>query len=366
MTRIRVELGEQAYNIHIDPAIGAQAADIRGCVMGNGVLIVTNETIAPLYLERTRDLFAGMGTGMKVDAHILPDGESYKTLGSYEAIIRDLLASRHNRNTTLVALGGGVVGDITGFVAATYQRGVNFIQMPTTLLAQVDSSVGGKTAVNHPLGKNMIGAFYQPVGVFIDTSTLTTLPARELSAGLAEVIKHGALADDAYFGWIETNIEALLALDPATVSRAIARSCEIKAEVVAVDERESGRRALLNLGHTFGHALEQTLGYGVWLHGEAVGTGLVMAADLSVRLGRLGLDDALRIKRLVAAAGLPVTPPQTSAETLLDAMAIDKKATDQGIRFVLLDGIGDAVLVDDVDHSVLLETLDAGPRLLSS
>ncbi len=362
MTRIRVELGEHAYDIHIDSDLSAQAADIRECVTGNGVMIVTNETVAPLYLARTKDIFEGM----KVDTHILPDGESYKTLASYELIIRDLLATRHNRNTTLVALGGGVVGDITGFVAATYQRGVNFIQMPTTLLAQVDSSVGGKTAVNHPLGKNMIGAFYQPGGVFIDTSTLSTLPARELSAGLAEVIKHGALADVDYFDWIEANIGALMAQDSVAMAHAVARSCEIKSEIVADDERETGRRALLNLGHTFGHALEQTLGYGVWLHGEAVGTGLVMAADLSVRLGRLDIYSGLRIRKLVAAAGLPVAPPQISAESLLEAMAIDKKATDQGIRFVLLNGIGDAAMVANVDRAMLMATLGAGQRLLAS
>ena len=264
----------------------------------------------------------------------------------------------------LVALGGGVVGDMAGFAAASYQRGVNFIQVPTTLLSQVDSSVGGKTAVNHALGKNMIGAFYQPQAVVIDVGTLQSLPDRELCAGLAEVIKHGALGDIDYFDWVESNIEKILAGDSEAAITMVKRSCELKAEIVAQDERESGVRALLNLGHTFGHAIENGLGYGEWLHGEAVGAGMVMAADLSVRLDMLDVSAAKRLKRLIRAARLPVAPPEKLSNSMLELMARDKKATDSGLRFILLEALGKACLRDDVDESQLQSTLKGGELLL--
>jgi 3-dehydroquinate synthase len=295
----------------------------------------------------------------------MPDGEQFKTLQTLESIIGDLLAKGHNRSTTIVALGGGVVGDTAGYAAASYQRGVPFVQVPTTLLSQVDSSVGGKTAVNHELGKNMIGAFYQPKGVYIDTDTLQTLPERELSAGLAEVIKHGVLADSDYFDAVEKDIGQLRQKDESALIRAIKGSCKIKAAVVAQDERESGERALLNFGHTFAHAIETGMGYGQWLHGEAVGAGMVMAADLSARLGRCSLDDSQRIKTLVERAGLPIAgPSEVSTDAMLAFMAKDKKATDEGLRFVLIEGgIGKTEIVQDVPVSVLRETLEAGLRL---
>jgi 3-dehydroquinate synthase len=297
--------------------------------------------------------------------HLMEDGEQFKTLQTLESIIGDLLAKGHNRSTTIVALGGGVVGDTAGYAAASYQRGVPFVQVPTTLLSQVDSSVGGKTAVNHELGKNMIGAFYQPKGVYIDTDTLQTLPERELSAGLAEVIKHGVLADSDYFDAVEKDIGQLRQKDESALIRAIKGSCKIKAAVVAQDERESGERALLNFGHTFAHAIETGMGYGQWLHGEAVGAGMVMAADLSARLGRCSLDDSQRIKTLVERAGLPIAgPSEVSTDAMLAFMAKDKKATDEGLRFVLIEGgIGKTEIVQDVPVSVLRETLEAGLRL---
>ncbi len=360
METIELALGENSYPIHIGAGVLDRAELISASVTGGSVFVVTNESVAPLYLDRAVRAFEGL----RVDCHILPDGEIHKTLGSCERVVGDLLEKRHNRSTTLVALGGGVVGDLAGFVAATYQRGVNFIQVPTTLLAQVDSSVGGKTAVNHPLGKNMIGAFHQPRAVFIDTETLKTLPTRELSAGLGELIKHGVLADQAYFSWAEREMESLRAVDSEAMAYGIRRSCEIKSSVVARDERESGPRALLNLGHTFGHAIEQSVGYGVWLHGEAVGAGLVMAADLSHRLGRLDIESARRIKMVVDAAGLPVMPPaELAADEMLASMQVDKKTTDEGLRFVLLNGIGDAEIVVDVDPGALRETLSAGEHL---
>ena len=360
METVELDLGDNAYSIYIGVGILDNGDFLSEKVSGSNVFIVTNESIAPLYLESVEQAFRRC----RVDTYVLPDGESYKNLASCEAIFGELLSKRHNRSTTLVALGGGVVGDVTGFVAATYQRGVDFLQIPTTLLAQVDSSVGGKTAVNHPLGKNMIGAFHQPKSVYIDINTLKSLPARELSAGFAEVIKHGALADSDYFSWIEKHMAELLEIDVGVITEAVRRSCQIKASIVAQDEKEAGLRALLNLGHTFGHAIEHSMGYGSWLHGEAVGTGLVMAADLSARLDRISPRSAARVKRVVSAAGLPTKPPpELTADEFLRSMLVDKKATDSGLRFILLNEIGTAELVEGVDESVLRETLEAGEKL---
>jgi len=360
MEIVNLNLGEHSYAIHIGAGLLSDERILNQEVTGASVFIVTSESIAPLYLSKLQAAFRER----RVDTFVLPDGESQKNLSSYESIVGELLTKRHNRATTLIALGGGVIGDVTGYVAATYQRGVNFIQIPTTLLSQVDSSVGGKTAVNHPLGKNMIGAFYQPKAVYIDTDTLQTLPDRELSSGLAEVIKHGVLADGEYFSSIEQEMTALRSLQPESMARAIRRSCEIKASIVAQDEKETGVRALLNLGHTFGHAIEHLMGYGAWLHGEAVGTGLVMAADLSSRLGRITQSDAKRIKNVVASAGLPTCPPLTlSVDDFIESMQVDKKTTDDGLRFILINDIGVADLVTDVDEAKLRETLMARESL---
>jgi 3-dehydroquinate synthase len=310
------------------------------------------------------DRIKGALTGLDIDVIELPDGERYKTLETLNTIFDTLLTNHHNRSTTIIALGGGVVGDTAGFAAASYQRGISFIQVPTTLLAQVDSSVGGKTAVNHPLGKNMIGAFHQPVAVFIDTDSLQSLPTRELIAGLAEVIKHGALADRQYFDWLEDSVEQLLNLDTEVVTRAIRKSCEIKARIVSEDEKESGIRALLNFGHTFGHAIENGLGYGQWLHGEAVGAGMVMAADLSVRLGLCNKEDGRRLKSLIQRVGLPIAPPTSLVNQFTELMRRDKKASDKGLRFVLLSELGKAELVEDIDQSTLQLTINAGSHLL--
>lgn len=360
MEVINLELDDRAYPIYIGSDLLLERNLFVPHIRGKQVLIVTNETIAPFYLERLKATLIDY----KTDVVILPDGERYKTLDTLNLIFDALLEHHHTRQSTIIALGGGVVGDMAGFAAACYQRGIDFIQVPTTLLSQVDSSVGGKTAVNHPLGKNMIGAFYQPRAVVIDVSTLQTLPQRELSAGLAEVIKHGALGDPEYFTWVEENISAILAGDSTLQISMVQRSCEIKASIVAQDERESGVRALLNLGHTFGHAIENGLGYGKWLHGEAVGAGLVMAADLSWRLGLLSLDDGLRLKRLVAAAGLPVAPPAELDNEMWSLMARDKKATDEGLRFIVLKALGKAFLMANVDESKVRSTLKAGAGLL--
>jgi len=335
VNKIHLDLDDKSYDIHIGAGLMSNPGLLTSYIRSQQVFVVSNATVAEHYLDKlTAPLSA-----FQVDVHLMPDGEQYKTLSTLEDIIGALLEKRHNRSTTIVALGGGVVGDTAGFAAASYQRGVRFIQVPTTLLSQVDSSVGGKTAVNHVSGKNMIGAFYQPRTVLIDTDTLSSLPARELSAGLAEVIKHGVLADAGYFEFVESRMAALRALDGESLEMAISGSCQIKASVVSADEREAGQRALLNLGHTFGHAIETHQGYGEWLHGEAVGAGIVMAADLSTRLGRCSGDEALRIKRLVKSAGLPVAPPEDmSADDFLALMAKDKKATDSGIRFILLAG----------------------------
>jgi 3-dehydroquinate synthase len=319
-------------------------------------MIVTNETVAPLYLEVVRVALADHGPREVV----LPDGEQFKTLEVWNRIFDALLAEHFARDCTLIALGGGVIGDMTGFAAACYQRGVAFIQVPTTLLAQVDSSVGGKTGINHPAGKNMIGAFYQPRAVIADTTTLATLPQRELSAGLAEVIKYGLIRDAGLLSWLETHMAELLARDADALAHVIRRSCEIKAEIVAADELEAGQRALLNLGHTFGHAIETGTGYGTWLHGEAVGVGICMAADLSARMGWLAEGDVERIRRLVASAGLPVEPPpDLSAERLLELMSVDKKVLDGRMRLVLLQHLGDALVTGDVDPGLLHATLCA-------
>ncbi len=354
METLRVELGARSYPIHIGSGLLDRIPSLLPTLAGKQVLIVTNETVAPLYLAKVQAGFAGF----KLDTIILPDGEQYKTLDTLNLIFTRLLENRHSRTTTLVALGGGVIGDITGFAAAAYQRGVDFIQIPITLLSQVDSFVGGKTGVNHPLGKNMIGAFHQPRVVIADTDTLGTLPPREFSAGMAEVIKYGLIRDVQFLAWLEASIGSLMERDPVPLTHAIRRSCEIKAEVVAADERESDLRAILNLGHTFGHAIENAQGYGEWLHGEAVGAGMLMAADLSAREGWLTPTDVARTERLLLAARLPVKGPKgMSVETYLDKMAVDKKNVDARIRLVLLEQLGKAVITTNFSSSHLRDTL---------
>jgi 3-dehydroquinate synthase len=296
--------------------------------------------------------------GQKVRLVVLPDGEVYKTWETLQKIFDALLESGADRKSTLIALGGGVIGDMTGFAAASYMRGIRFIQVPTTLLSQVDSSVGGKTGINHPLGKNMIGAFYQPQAVIADLDTLKTLPPKELAAGLAEVVKHGAIADADFFSWIEKNIEPLNACEPKAMEHAVQRSCEIKSQIVALDEKEGGVRATLNFGHTFGHAIEAGMGYGEWLHGEAVGCGMVLAADLSVRTGRLTKDDYQRIKNLVTALKLPSVPPKLGVSRYIDLMSVDKKAEGGEVRYILLDGIGRST-IKTVDEPLVIQTLEA-------
>ncbi len=338
---LTVDLGERSYPIVIGSHL-LENEEFARYVPGKRIAIVTNTTVAPLYLERlTAMLQAAVKQCFPV---ILPDGEEEKNADNLMQIFTALLEHKCDRKTTLVALGGGVIGDMTGFAAATYMRGVPFVQVPTTLLAQVDSSVGGKTAINHPLGKNMIGAFYQPQAVLADTATLSTLPDRELSAGLAEVIKHGAIIDAEFFRWQEANMGKLVARDDEALAHAIRRSCEIKADVVRQDEREGGLRAILNFGHTFGHAIEAGLGYGEWLHGEAVGCGMVMAADLSVRLGYLAPEDKARIVALVQAAGLPTVAPDLGEDRWLELMEVDKKNEDGKIKFILLKPLGTAVI----------------------
>jgi 3-dehydroquinate synthase len=343
METLRVALGARSYPIHIGAGILDDAALLRPHLGAGAVAVVTNAVVAPLYLERvTRAL------GRPALEILIEDGEEAKSWTSVDRVCDALLAARCGRDATLVALGGGVVGDLAGFAAAVYQRGVPFIQVPTTLLAQVDSSVGGKTAINHARGKNMIGAFHQPAAVVADVATLDTLPERELRAGLAEVIKHGAALDAAFFAWLEANMDGLLSRDRAALTHAVRRSCELKAAVVAADERESGARALLNFGHTFGHAIEAAAGYGTWLHGEAIGAGMLMAAELSVRAGLLAAADCERVRRLVARAGLPVAGPALAAERLLALMEVDKKASAGRVRFVLLEAIGRAALHADL------------------
>ena len=355
MNTFQVELGKRSYPIFIGTDLLGRAELVKPYVVGQQVLIVTNDTIAPLYLTKTRAMF----TGYHCAEVILPDGEAYKNLEILTRVFDQLLEQHFERRCTLVALGGGVIGDMTGFAAACYQRGVPFIQIPTTLLAQVDSSVGGKTGVNHPLGKNMIGAFHQPRCVVIDTNTLKTLDDRQLSAGIAEVIKYGLIRDPEFFDWLETNMEKLLARDAAALSYAIERSCQNKAAVVAADEQESGVRATLNLGHTFGHAIEAASGYGNWLHGEAVGTGMLMAADLSHRLGWLTKEDFHRIESLLVRARLPTrAPAQMDYPVFMKYMMVDKKVQDGQIRLVLLKRIGEAVVTAQYDTALLKTTID--------
>ncbi|MBE2295466.1 MAG: 3-dehydroquinate synthase [Phycisphaerales bacterium] len=356
MKTLHVELGDRRYPIYIGSGLLDQPDWLRPHIPSRQVLVVSNTTVAPLYLKRT---LATLG-GLRCEAVILPDGEQYKTLAVLDEVFTALLQHRFDRNCTIIALGGGVVGDMAGFAAACYQRGVHFIQIPTTLLAQVDSSVGGKTAVNHPLGKNMIGAFYQPRCVLADTDTLATLPDRELSAGLAEVIKYGLIRDLPFLEWLEANLDALLAREGSALSEAIERSCRNKAEIVAADERETGERALLNLGHTFGHAIETGTGYGTWLHGEAVALGMVLAAELSARLGWLSEKQVERIRTLLDRARLPLAPPpDLSADDFLRLMAVDKKVKDGQLRLILPRGLGQSIIADDVDPILLRKTLEA-------
>lgn len=356
MKTLEVALGERAYPIHIGADILSRADLLAPHILGRQVMVITNETVGPLYLDRLR----GALDGFEVHDCVLPDGESHKTLSTAEGLFESLLSIPCDRRVTVIALGGGVVGDMAGFVAGCYQRGVPFIQVPTTLLAQVDSSVGGKTAVNSRLGKNMIGLFYQPRCVIADTAVLSTLSTRELAAGAAEVIKTALIRDADFFAYLERHIEDLLSLDPEVVARSVTRCCEIKAAVVAEDERESGVRALLNLGHTFGHAIETGLGHGEWLHGEAVAAGLCMAADLSVRAGMIDEADRERVRSLVTRAGLPSRGPATlEAARLRSLMQVDKKVVDGAVRLVLLNAIGDAVVSADYDPAWLDATLES-------
>ena len=350
MPTLQVELGERSYPIYIEPGLLGDGVRLRAHIHGQQVLIVSNDTVAPLYLPLLR---AALGDAFTVSEVLLPDGEAHKTLAVLERVFDCALADGHDRGTTIIALGGGVVGDMAGFAAACYQRGVSFLQIPTTLLSQVDSSVGGKTAVNHPLGKNMIGAFYQPRAVFIDTAVLDTLPAREYAAGLAEVIKYGLICDADFYQWLLQSRDRLAARDPDTVARAIERSCEIKAAVVAEDEREGGRRALLNLGHTFGHAIEAALGYGDWLHGEAVAAGMVLAARLSAERGWIEVGEIAELVDWLQAFELPVDPPPMSVAAWLAHMARDKKVVDGRLRLILLRHVGGALIAEDVSEDEL-------------
>lgn len=352
---LTVALANRSYPIHIGAGLLSDASLLLPHLKRKHVAIVTNTTVAPLYLDQLKTTLEN--AGVKVISIILPDGEAYKNTETLNTIYDVLLQNRCERSTTLIALGGGVIGDLTGYAAATYLRGVPFIQIPTTLLSQVDSSVGGKTGINHPLGKNMIGAFYQPQVVLADTDTLSTLPAREYSAGVAEVIKYGLIRDADFFAWLETNMQNLMTLDRHIVSYAIYRSCQNKAEVVARDEHEQGERALLNLGHTFGHAIENAMGYGVWLHGEAVAAGTMMAADLSRRLGWLNAEEVSRIEAIFQKAQLPLVPPTLGVEKYLDLMGLDKKVENGKIRLVLQQDIGKAVITSDYDANKLAQTL---------
>ena len=345
MHTLHVELGERSYPIYIGRELFAGSDLLSRHVHGKQVAIVSNETIAPLYVERVRDALASAALVSEI---VLPDGEQYKTLEHVQQIFDRLLREGHNRSTTLIAVGGGVVGDMTGFAAACYQRGVNFIQVPTTLLSQVDSSVGGKTGVNHPLGKNMIGAFYQPQCVLIDIDTLQSLPERELAAGLAEVVKYGLIGDEPFYRWLHEHMPNLLAREEAALAEAIERSCANKAAVVAADEREGGIRAILNLGHTFGHAIETAQGYGNWLHGEAVAVGMCLAMRLSAALGSIREDEVLAFEQLLKRIPLPTTvPADMTAAQFLQLMGRDKKVIDGELRLVLLDAIGSAVVTGD-------------------
>ena len=357
MQTLNVALAKRSYPIHIGRGLITDASLILPHLKRKHAAIVTNTTVAPLYLAQLSD--ALQAAGVQVIPIILPDGEAYKNSDTLNSIYDALLQNRCERSTTLIALGGGVIGDLTGYAAATFLRGVPFIQIPTTLLSQVDSSVGGKTGINHPLGKNMIGAFYQPQLVLADIDTLQTLPPREFSAGVAEVIKYGLIRDAHFFDWLEHQMPQLMQLDEAVLSEAIYRSCQNKADVVARDEHEQGERALLNLGHTFGHAIENAMGYGVWLHGEAVAAGTMMAADLSQRMDWLSADDVARIKNSLLAANLPLIPPKLGTAKYLDLMGLDKKVENGKIRLVLQQGIGRAVITSDYDADKLNACLSA-------
>jgi len=357
MRTLNVELADRSYPIRIGSGVLADSGLILPYLKSKRVAVVTNDVVGPLYLA---DFVAGLRKqGISVTQIVLPDGEAHKDWPTLNLIFDGLLGEHCDRSTTLIALGGGVVGDMVGFAAATYQRGVPFIQVPTTLLSQVDSSVGGKTAINHPLGKNMIGAFYQPKLVLADTSVLNTLPDRELRAGMAEIIKYGLIRDLPFLEWIESNLERLMARDPVALAEAVERSCRNKAEVVAADETEQGERATLNLGHTFGHAIETGLGYGAWLHGEAVAAGAVMAADLSRRLGWLSDADVARVREIHLRAGLPVKGAPLGADRYLELMAHDKKVSDGTLRLVLLKQIGRAVITSEATNSDIRASIDA-------
>lgn len=356
MKTLEVALGERSYPIYIGEQLLTRPELYQPFIKGQEVVVVSNETVAPLYLAQVQQALVNY----KVGTVILPDGEQYKSLDTLNTIFSSLLEGRFSRQVTIIALGGGVIGDMAGFAAACYQRGVPFIQVPTTLLSQVDSSVGGKTAVNHPLGKNMIGAFYQPRCVIADTSTLATLDDRQLAAGIAEVIKYGLIQDREFYDWLQQNMVRLVAREPQALAYAIARSCQDKADVVAQDEQEQGVRALLNLGHTFGHAVEAGMGYGAWLHGEAVAAGMYMAADMSARLGWISQDEVDEIEALLQLARLPVrAPAELSVARMLDLMAVDKKVQAGKLRLVLLKSIGKAVVADEFDVDVLHATLES-------
>jgi 3-dehydroquinate synthase len=357
MKTLHVDLASRSYPIYI----GTDLLELKALFephlkSSTTVFIVSNTTVAPLYAKTLTNTLSQLGKTVRLLE--LPDGESFKDWQHLQLIFDELLAHGADRQSMIVALGGGVVGDMAGFGAASFMRGIRFIQVPTTLLAQVDSSVGGKTGINHPLGKNMIGAFHQPVAVIADLNTLRTLPARELSAGLAEVIKHGAIADANFLDWIEANTSALLACDTDAMAHAVLRSCEIKSAVVSADEREGGIRATLNFGHTFGHAIESGLGYGEWLHGEAVGCGMVMAADLSARLGHIGQADAQRLKQMIEAMRLPIVPPKLGTERFMELMQVDKKTEAGQIRYITLGSIG-AARIQQVPDTTVIETLVA-------
>ncbi|MGB7988760.1 MAG: 3-dehydroquinate synthase [Candidatus Methylophosphatis roskildensis] len=356
MLSVNVALGNRSYPIYVGAGLLDRADLVSPHLRSGRVVVVTNEVVAPLYLDRLER--ALRGAGATATAIVLPDGEAHKDWLTLNRIFDGLLTGLADRGTTLMALGGGVIGDMTGFAAATYQRGVPYIQVPTTVLAQVDSSVGGKTAINHPLGKNMIGAFHQPRLVLADTATLNTLPERELRAGLAEIIKYGLIRDADFLVWLEANVAALLARDQVALTYAIERSCRNKAAIVEADETEQGERALLNLGHTFGHAIETGLGYGTWLHGEAVAAGMMMAADLSRRIGWLADDDADRVRRLLQRAGLPVTGPSLGAARYLELMRHDKKVANGQLRLILLEGLGQAVVSAAASEAEIRATID--------
>jgi 3-dehydroquinate synthase len=356
MEKLLVDLGDRSYPISIGHHLLSDTALFKSAIKGKKVMIVTNDVVAPLYLAACKETLKEY----QIDEIILADGEQHKNLSTFEVILSELLAKKHARDTTIIALGGGVIGDMAGFAAACYQRGIAFVQIPTTLLSQVDSSVGGKTAVNHPLGKNMIGAFYQPQAVVIDIECLKTLPAREFAAGMAEVIKYGIIYDQAFFSWLESNVESIKAIEPSAITYMVKRCCAIKAEVVALDEKEHGIRALLNLGHTFGHAIEAEQGYGNWLHGEAVAAGMVLAAKTSVKQGLINEAEAARISNLITQFDLPLTAPaDMKYKHFAEHMQLDKKVLNGQLRLVLPTSIGTSGLFNDVSETVLREVIES-------